>query len=93
MITVWNDKEAKKIWDMKFSKKLPEDIQQITRRKLVMIDAAVSINDLRIPPSNHLEQLHGDREGQYSIRVNDSFRICFIWDHGNAWIVDVTDYH
>ena len=93
MITKWHDKEALRIWNMKYSKNIPNDLQSIARRKLVMIDAAANINDLRIPPSNHLEKLSGNRNGQYSIRVNNSWRICFIWNNGNAEIIDIVNYH
>ena len=62
-------------------------------RKLVIIEAAESAEDLRIPPGNRLEKLLGDRKGQYSIRVNDQWRICFVWDNGNAYNVELTDYH
>lgn len=77
MILSFADKETEKIFEQKFSKKLPQSIQRIALRKLIMIDNAENINDLRIPPANHLEQLSGDREGQYSIRINNQFRICF----------------
>ncbi len=90
MIVEWHDKEAEKIWKMKVSMKLPHDIQKTARRKLVMVHAATSINDLRIPPSNHLEELKGDREGQHSIRINDQYRICFYWNNG---IQEIGDYH
>ena len=93
MIVEWHDKEAEKIWNMKFSTKLPQDIQRTARRKLVMINAAANINDLRIPPSNHLEELKGDREGQHSIRINDQYRICFHCNNGNVIIEDICDYH
>ena len=93
MISEWRDKEAKKIWDMQYSKRIPSELQRIIRRKLILIDAATSINDLRVPPSNHLEQLSGNREGQYSIRINDAWRICFTWNNGNAVIIDIVDYH
>ena len=93
MIYEWHDKEAYKIWKRRFSTKLPQDIQKIARRKLVMIDSAASINDLRIPPSNHLEELKGDREGQHSIRINSQYRICFYWNNGNVVIEEVSDYH
>ena len=69
MILSFADKETEKIFEQKFSKKLPQSIQRIALRKLIMIDNAENINDLRIPPANHLEQLSGDREGQYSIRI------------------------
>ena len=93
MIAEWHDKEAKKNWDMKFSTKLPTGIQKTARRKLVMTHSAASINDLRIPPSNHIEQLKGDREGQYSIRINEQYRICFYWNSGNVIINEISDYH
>ena len=78
---------------MKFSTKLPHDIQKTARRKLVMLNAVESINDLRIPPSNHLEELSGNRDGQHSIRINDQYRICFYWNNGNVIIEDICDYH
>ena len=93
MIAEWRDKEAKRIWNMEFSTKLPHDIQKTARRKLVMIHSAASISDLRIPPSNHLEELKGDREGQHSIRINDQYRICFTFDGNDADHVEITDYH
>ena len=93
MISEWRDKVAEKIWNMKFSSKLPHDIQKAARRKLVMINAAVSINDLRVPPSNHLEALKGDRQGQYSIRINDRYRICFYWNDGSPIIDSILAYH
>ncbi|OGP26429.1 MAG: plasmid maintenance system killer [Deltaproteobacteria bacterium GWB2_42_7] len=75
------------------SRKLPGDIQQIALRKLRMINNAQNINDLRIPPANRLEKLSGNRAGQYSIRINDQWRICFIWKGGDAYNVEITDYH
>ena len=93
MITKWHDKEALKIWDMQHSKKLPANLQSTARRKLVMIDAATNINDLRIPPSNHLEKLTGNRKGQYSLRINNAWRICFTWKNGTVEIIDIVDYH
>ena len=93
MIATWDDKEAELIWNMQTSKRIPPQLQRNVRKKLVMIDAAVSINDLRVPPANHLEKLSGDREGQYSIRVNSAWRVCFKWNDGNVEIVDVVDYH
>jgi proteic killer suppression protein len=76
------------------SRRYPPDIQSIALRKLLIIDSAVSINDLRVPPSNRLKKLDGDREGQYSIRINDQWRICFIWtEEGNADQVEIVDYH
>ncbi|NVY95884.1 type II toxin-antitoxin system RelE/ParE family toxin [Lactobacillus sp. DCY120] len=94
MIKDFADKETKKIYNQNFSKKLPQDIQKISLRKLIMIDSAENINDLRIPPANHLEQLHGNREGQYSIRINNQYRICFNFKDRNCFYnVEITDYH
>ncbi len=68
-------------------------IQRLALRKLLVLDAAGSLNDLRIPPSNRLEKLAGDREGQHSIRINDQWRVCFRWKNGNAHSVEIVDYH
>lgn len=94
MILGFADKETEKIFEQKFSKKLPQSIQRIALRKMIMIDNAENINDLRVPPANHLEQLTGDRKGQYSIRINNQFRICFTI-HGKNSIkdVEIVDYH
>lgn len=93
MIVSFSSKEAERIWEGIYSKKLPSDIQVIIRRKLRMINNSHTVNDLRTPPSNRLEQLKGNRKGQYSIRINDQWRICFVWKDGNAYDVDVVDYH
>lgn len=65
----------------------------VTKRKLAMLDAAVQLEDLRLPPGNHLEKLRGDRQGQHSIRINDQYRICFVWRGHDAYEVEITDYH
>jgi proteic killer suppression protein len=75
------------------SRKLPSDIQQVALRKLRMLNNSVSINDLRIPPSTRLEKLTGNRAGQYSIRINNQWRICFMWQESNAYQVEIVDYH
>lgn len=93
MIKTFGNKETEKIFNQQFSKKLPEGIQRIALRKLIMIDAADSVNDLRVPPGNRLESLSGDRKGQYSIRINDRFRICFFENSGNFYEVEIVDYH
>ncbi len=93
MIKSFKCKETKKLFQRKESHKLPIDIQRLAMRKLWIIDAAESINDLRIPPSNHLEKLKGDRKGQYSIRINDRWRICFKWRGNNSYKVEIIDYH
>jgi proteic killer suppression protein len=87
------DEEAAKIFNCQFSKRLPRDIQRTALRKLIYLDKAQSLNDLRIPPSNHLEQLHGDRTGQYSIRINKQYRICFTVRAGGFDEVEIVDYH
>ncbi len=93
MIVDWQDKEAIKVWNMLPSTRLPPEIQQRARQKLVMIDAAISLNDLKSPPSNSLEALKHDRIGQHSIRINNQWRICFKWNGGKVIIVDIVDYH
>lgn len=75
------------------SRRLPSDIQRIAQRKLVILDAAESLEDLRAPPGNRLERLIGTRNGQHSIRINDQWRICFRWIDGDAHNVEITDYH
>ena len=87
------DKETEKIFHEQFSRKLPHDIQATALRKLIYIDNALSLNDLRVPPGNRLEQLHGDREGQYSIRINEQFRICFTVRLNGFDDVEISDYH
>lgn len=93
MIRSIADRETEKVYNQIFSKKLPHDIQGIALRKLIMINNAKTLEDLKVPPANRLEKLHGDREGQYSIRINDQFRICFNFDSGDADYVEITDYH
>lgn len=93
MITEFKDKETEKIFNQKFSKKLPNQIQSRALIKLMQIDNAEKIDDLKIPPSNHLELLSGDRAGQYSIRINNQWRICFVFSDKNASQVEITDYH
>lgn len=93
MIKTFADKETEKIYSQRFSKKLPQSIQRIALRKLIMIDNAQNLEDLRIPPANHLERLEGNREGQYSIRINDQYRICFETDGNNFYNVEIVDYH
>ena len=93
MIKSFADKETEKVYNQVFSTKLPHDIQRIALRKLIMIDNAASIDDLRVPPSNHLEQLQGNRKGQYSIRINGQFRICFTVKDNDYYDVEIVDYH
>ena len=93
MIRNFKDKESEKIWNQEYSKKLPRNMQPLALRKMILIHRAVDINDLRIPPGNRLEQLSGNRKGQYSIRINKQWRICFRWMDNNAFDVEITDYH
>lgn len=93
MIKSFRDKETEKIFNRSFSKKFPSDIQHQARLKLVMLDAASELMALRIPPGNRLEALKGDRKGQHSIRINEQWRICFRWASGNAYDVEIADYH
>ncbi len=85
--------ETEKIFRREFSRKLPQNIQLRAKMRLDRLDAAVRLDDLRLPPSHHLEALHGDRAGQHSIRINKQWRICFVWRDGHAWQVEITDYH
>ena len=93
MIKSFGDKETEKIWNGIRSKKLPNDIQNISRRKLRMINNSQNINDLRIPPSNHLEKLSGNLNNYYSIRINRQWRIIFIWKNDDAYELEIVDYH
>lgn len=93
MIQSFRDKGTEKIFLRERSRKLGPDVQRVAQRKLAMLDAAQSIQDLRVPPGNRPEKLTGDREGQHSIRINDQWRICFRWKDGNAYDVEITDYH
>ena len=93
MIVNFACKETAKIWTGEVSKKLPRDIQQVALRKLFMLDRAVNLDDLRIPPANRLEKLAGSRKDQHSIRINDQWRICFVWSDAGADQVEIVDYH
>ena len=93
MIRNFKDKETEKIWNQIYSRKLPKEMQSIALRKLILIHRSLDINDLRVPPGNRLEPLTGNRKGQYSIRINKQWRICFKWEDNNAFDVEITDYH
>lgn len=93
VIRSWADAEAEKIFHLQRSRRLPSDIQRVALRKLRMLDAAVTLEDLRVPPANRLEKLQGDREGQWSIRINDQWRVCFEWRDAGAYGVAIVDYH
>lgn len=93
MISNFKCKETGKIWQGDVSLKLPRNIQQVARRKLRMLNNAILLADLRVPPNNKLETLKGSRKGQYSIRVNGQWRICFKWENNAAFNVEIVDYH
>jgi proteic killer suppression protein len=93
MIIGFASNETEKIWRSEVSRKLPRDIQQIALRKLFMLDKAQTLNDLKIPPANRLEALKNDRKGQHSIRINDQWRICFVWTKSGPDAVEIVDYH
>ena len=93
MIVNFGNKETEKIWNGIVSKKLPREIQDVGRRKLRMINNSSDVTDLRIPPANRLEKLKGDLKEFYSIRINNQWRIIFKWENGNAFEVEIMDYH
>lgn len=87
------DRETATVWRGERSRRLPPDIQAVALRKLRLLNNARSLNDLHVPPANHLEALQRERHGQHSIRINDQWRICFVWRNGNAHQVEIVDYH
>jgi proteic killer suppression protein len=93
VIKSFRDAGTERIFRRQFVRKLPAEIQERAFRKLMAIDAAERVDDLRLPPSNRLEVLKGDRKGQFSIRINDQWRVCFDWRAGNAEEVEIVDYH
>jgi len=93
MIRSFKSKDTEELFERGRSKRLPSEIWRRAHAKLLILDAAETLDDLRSPPSNHLEALSGDRKGQYSIRVNQRWRICFVWESGNVLEVEIVDYH
>lgn len=93
MIRSFGSTATKEIWHGNFTKALPNQIQQVARRKLRMINNAQNMNDLRVPPANRLEKLKGDLAGYHSIRINDQWRIIFTWRQSDAYQVEIVDYH
>lgn len=93
MIKTFRDKETEKLFARRFSKVLPPNLHETAWRKLAILNATEHLKDLRVPPGNRLEKLSGSRAGQFSIRINDQWRICFEWREGNAYEVEITDYH
>lgn len=93
MIRNFRCPETERLFNRERSRMLPPDIQRTALRKLMHLQAAVLLSDLRAPPGNHLEALHEDREGQHSVRINDQWRVCFVWRDGAAENVEIVDYH
>ena len=93
MIKSFRDRETERVWQGEVSRRLPRDIQDAALRKLRILNQARRLGDLAIPPGNRLEALKGGRTGQHSIRINDRWRICFIWREGAAFGVEIVDYH
>lgn len=93
MIRSFRDKATEQIWRGEVSRRFPREIQNIARRKLRMLNNAQNLTDLRVPPGNRLEALKGNRKGQYSIRINEQWRVCFRWSQGDALDVEIVDYH
>ena len=93
MIQSFRDKDTEKLFRRERSKAVPHDVQRVALRKLAQLDAAAGLQDLKVPPGNRLEALSGDRTGQFSIRINDQWRVCFVWKDGHAHEVEIVDYH
>ena len=93
MIQSFADRDTARLFARERVRRFPSELHRVMLRKLVALDAAETLDDLRVPPGNRLERLHGDRDGQHSIRVNDQWRVCFRWRDGNAHDVEIVDYH
>lgn len=93
MIRSFADRDTERVWQRLAIKRWGADLQRVAYRKLLMLDAAEELADLRVPPANRLEKLRGDRAGQYSIRINDQWRLCFNWKGNDAGEVEIVDYH
>jgi proteic killer suppression protein len=93
MIASFLDKETERLWQSGKNRRLPADLQRRAFKKLAILNAAIMLDNLKVPPGNQLEALRGNRAGQHSIRVNDQYRICFVWRDGNAFAVEIVDYH
>jgi len=93
VIRSFRDRDTERLFHREPVRKWGHEVQRVGLRKLRMLDAAMSLDDLRVPPGNRLEKLHGDRAGQWSVRVNDQWRLCFKWRDGEATVVELVDYH
>lgn len=93
MIASFADAETERLWRSGTSRRLPASVRRSAFKKLAILNAALALDNLRVPPGNRLEALKGDRAGQHSIRVNEPYRVCFVWRDGNAHDVEIVDYH
>jgi proteic killer suppression protein len=93
MIVSFRDKETEALWQSGRSRRLPSDLQLRAFKRLAILFAALTLDNLKVPPGNRLEALRGNRAGQHSIRINDQYRVCFVWRDGNAFEVEIADYH
>lgn len=93
MIVSFGDADTKLLWDTGKSRRIPANIRRTAWKKLAILNAAVELSNLKVPPGNHLESLVRDRKGQHSIRINDQYRVCFRWANGNSHDVEIVDYH
>jgi toxin HigB-1 len=93
VIKRFRDRATGRLWRERRTRSLPADAGQRGYAKLVQLDSAETLDDLRVPPGNRLEKLSGDRAGQHSIRINKQYRVCFLWEDGDAYEVEITDYH
>jgi proteic killer suppression protein len=93
VIKSFRDRDAERLFDRRPTKRFGPEVRRVAFRRLRMLDAAATLEDLRVPPGNRLERLRGDRSGQHGIRINDQWRICFRWNGGDAFDVEIVDYH
>jgi proteic killer suppression protein len=93
MIASFRDKETERLWQSGRSRRLPADLERRAFKKLAILNAAITLDNLKVPPGNQLEALRGSRGGQHSIRLNDQYRVCFVWRDGSAFEVEIVDYH
>lgn len=93
MIASWRDSDTELLWNTGKSRRIPANLRISAFKKLAILNAALALENLLVPPGNRLEVLNGDRKGRHSIRVNDQYRVCFVWRDGNAYEVETVDYH
>jgi len=93
VIVSFRDSDTERLWRTGKSRRIPSDLRRVAVRRLALLNAAVALENLKIPPNNRLEALTRDRKGQHSLRINDQYRVCFVWRAGNAHDVEIVDYH